>query len=182
MNKTVTKFFTIADYEEEEKWLRDQHRNGWKVIKMTAPCFYTFESCEPEDMIYRLDFRDIEKMDEYENMLKDFGWEYIGQCVGWQYFRKPACETETQEEGELFSDNASKAELVSNVITTRMAPICLIFLCCVIPNFMRFMKGDFVGPLGMILGLFFAVMFVVYVYLIIYCGTKLKKIKKRYED
>ncbi|MBQ6560414.1 MAG: DUF2812 domain-containing protein [Erysipelotrichaceae bacterium] len=182
MNKTVTKFFTIADYEEEEEWLRDQHRNGWKIVKITPPCSYTFELCEPEDVIYRLDFSNKEESEEYMNMLKDFGWEYIGQCVGWLYFRKPASETKTQEEGELFSDNVSKAELVSNVITTRMVPICLIFLCCVIPNFMRFMNGEFVGTFGMILGLFFSVMFVVYVYLIIYCGTKLKRIRKRYED
>ena len=60
MTKTVTRFFTIADFIEEEKWLREMHNQGWKLSKMTPPCFFTFESCEPEDVIYRLDFRDIE--------------------------------------------------------------------------------------------------------------------------
>ena len=41
MRKTRIRFFTIADFVEEEKWLRDQHRNGWKILKMTFPCFYS---------------------------------------------------------------------------------------------------------------------------------------------
>lgn len=40
--KTVLRFFTIADFEEEEIWLHDQHRNGWKLAKMIPPCFYNF--------------------------------------------------------------------------------------------------------------------------------------------
>ena len=32
--KTMIRFFTIADYEEEEIWLHEQHKNGWKLHKM----------------------------------------------------------------------------------------------------------------------------------------------------
>ena len=109
MNKTEIKVFTIADYEEEEIWLRQQHQKGWKIMKMIPPCFYIFESCEPEDVIYRLDFRNREQSGEYLQMVKDFGWEYVGQCVGWLYFRKKADEAQTAEESELFSDNPSKS-------------------------------------------------------------------------
>lgn len=28
--KTLIRFFTIADYEDEEIWLRQQHNCGWK--------------------------------------------------------------------------------------------------------------------------------------------------------
>ena len=38
--KTVIRFFTIADYEEEEVWLHNQHKNGWKLSRMIPPCFY----------------------------------------------------------------------------------------------------------------------------------------------
>ena len=31
--KTVIRFFTVADYEEEEGWLHNQHKNGWKLSK-----------------------------------------------------------------------------------------------------------------------------------------------------
>ena len=84
------RFFTIADYEEEELFLRAQHNNGWKLVKMTPPCFYTFESCQRQDVVYRLDYKNSEQTDEYMRMVGDFGWEYAGRCVGWLYFRKPA--------------------------------------------------------------------------------------------
>lgn len=182
MNKKETRFFTIADYEEEEQWLREQHRSGWKLVAMTPPCFYTFESCEPEDVIYRLDFKDPEENEGYMDMLKDFGWEYVGKCIGWLYFRKAAADVESQEEGELFSDNLSKVELVSQVIRFRMLPLCLIFFCCIIPNLLRFFHGEMQGPFNLFFGIFFAVMCVIYVFLITYCGTKLSRIRERYED
>ena len=34
MRKTLVHFFTIADYEEEEVWLRKQHNSGWKLVKI----------------------------------------------------------------------------------------------------------------------------------------------------
>lgn len=59
--KTVVRFFTIADYEEEEIWLHDQHMNGWKLIKMIPPCFFFFEKCTPAEVAYRLDYKIIRK-------------------------------------------------------------------------------------------------------------------------
>ena len=32
--KTMIHFFTIADYEEEEIWLRGQHGSGWKMVEV----------------------------------------------------------------------------------------------------------------------------------------------------
>ena len=49
--KTLIRFFTIADYEEEEIWLHNQHKNGWKLVKMILPCFYIFERCTPAEVI-----------------------------------------------------------------------------------------------------------------------------------
>ena len=95
MRKTFVHFFTIADYEEEEIWLREQHKDGWKLVKMIPPCFYTFEECVPEDVIYRLDYRNSEQTEEYMQMVGDFGWEYCSKCFGWLYFRKPASAAET---------------------------------------------------------------------------------------
>ena len=49
--KTLIRFFTISDYEEEEIWLRSQHQNGWKLVKMIVPCFFIFESCTPDYVV-----------------------------------------------------------------------------------------------------------------------------------
>ena len=179
MRKTFIRFFTIADYKDEEIWLRNQHKAGWKMVKMTPPCFYTFESCEPQDVIYRLDYRNSGQTEEYLQMLKDFGWEYFEQCLGWLYFRKPADAVEEEAEGELFSDNGSKVDMVSHIIKTRFVPLAIIFLCCVIPNLINAVSNK-LGTLSGFFGAVFGIMFVIYVYLILHCGFKLKRIKDTY--
>ena len=173
MRKTFIRFFTIADYEDEEAWLREQHQRGWKLDRMTAPCFYVFESCEPQDVIYRLDFKNNKQTEEYMQMTKDFGWEYFAECFGWLYFRKPADAVEAEGEDELFSDDASRAEVVGHIVRTRFLPLVIIFLCCVIPNLFNTQGSIFFSA-------FFGIMFVLYVYLIVHCGIKLKRIKGKY--
>lgn len=180
MRKTLIRFFTIADYEEEEIWLRNQHRNGWRLVKMTPPCFYVFESCEPLDVIYRLDYKNSGQTKEYLQMVEDFGWEYFEQCFGWLHFRKPAEAVESDNEGELFSDNASRIDMVSKIVKTRLMPIAIIFLCCVIPNLMISISGG-MSVFSGFFGVFFGIMFVLYVVLIAHCGVKLKKIRNKYQ-
>jgi hypothetical protein len=179
MSKTKLKIrlFTIADYAEEEQWLRAQHQKGWKFKKMTPPCFYTFEQCQPEDVIYRLDFKDAAQ--EYMQMCADFGWEYAGNCVGWLYFRKPVSQMDTEQEGELFSDNESKVDMVQQVIKRRMLPIFVIFLCCVLPQLSRTLNGDG-GGIGFLI--FWLVMLALYLYILLHCGLKLMRLKRKYKD
>lgn len=167
------RFFTIADFSEEEIWLREQHKAGWKLVKMTPPCFYTFEKCEPEDVIYRLDYKNNTENADYMQMMADYGWEYSGRCAGWLYFRKPAAEITDENEGELFSDQASRIDFLSNVMKTRLLPLAIIFLCCVVPN--AFCVFD--GASGIVLTCFWAVMLIIYVYLLVHCGLKLKRLK-----
>ncbi len=180
MRKTEIHYFTIADFEEEELWLRDHHANGWKIVRMIPPCIYIFESCEPQDIIYKMDYKNSEQTPEYMRMVEDFGWEYVTQCAGWLYFRKPEEAAESANEGELFSDNESRVEMVSNVIKTRFVPLAIIFVCCIIPNLMNSVSGR-LGVASSIFALIFGIMFVIYIYLIVHCGIKLKKIKDRYQ-
>ena len=181
MGKLKIRFFTIADYEDEELWLRKQHQNGWKFVKMTPPCFYTFEECEPEDVIYRLDYKNGAQTEEYLQMLNDFGWEYYARCVGWLYFRKPAGAAKTEGEEELFSDNASRVDMAEHVARTRLIPLMVIFLCCVIPNLINAANGV-MGRLSAFFGIFFGVMFGIYLFMIIYSGIKLNRIREKYKD
>ena len=182
MSKIKIRFFTIADYEEEEIWLRKQHQSGWKIVNLIPPCIYVFEECQPKDVIYRMDYKNSEQTAEYMQMLKDFGWEYFAHCLGWLYFRKPAEEAESEQDGELFSDNTSRVDLVSHVVKTRLIPLAIIFLCCVLPNFVRVTTGTdgSTGGLHLLFSIIFGLMFVIYVFLIVYCGTKLRKLKMKY--
>jgi hypothetical protein len=176
--KLKIRFFTIADYEEEERWLRSQHQNGWKFVKMVPPCFYTFESCIPEDVIYRLDFKNQGVTGDYMQMYADFGWEYTGNCMNWLYFRKPASQVDREKEGELFSENESKVDMISHVLKTRMLPILVLFLCCVLPYSMRALNGN--SSVGYLI--FWLLMFALYLFLILHCGLKLMRLKRQYSD
>lgn len=104
--KVKIRFYTIADFNEEEIWLRKD--NKWmEACEMVPALFLSFEKCQPEDVIYRLDFKNNGENADYMQMMKDYNWEYFEHCVGWLYFRKPAAEVHTENDGELFSDNES---------------------------------------------------------------------------
>lgn len=176
--KTIIRFFTIADYEEEEIWLHNQHRNGWKLVKMTVPCFFTFEKCTPEDVTYRLDYKNNSETGDYYQLFRDYGWEYIGHCVGWLYFRKPLSQMDSERDGEIFSDNESRIDMINHVVKTRFLPILIIFLCSVLPNFLRSIETN--EPSAIVITMFFATIALLYIYLIVYCGLKLRKLRKKY--
>lgn len=178
--KTIIRFFTIADYEEEEIWLRNQHKKGWKLSRMIPPCFYIFEKCIPEDVAYRLDYKNNADNSNYFQIFRDYGWEYIGQCVGWLYFRKSLSETDSEQDCEIFSDNQSRIDMIDHVLKTRLLPLMILFLCCVLPNLIRSIENS--DSLATVFTVFFAVLTLLYLYLFIYCGLKLWKLRKRYKN
>lgn len=179
MRKTFIRFFTIADYEEEEAWLREQHQSGWRLVGLTPPCFYVFEACEPQDVVYRLDFKNAKPSGEYLQLARDFGWEYFMSSMGWLFFRKPTDAAMEPDEDELFSDNASRADMAASIVRTRLVPIAIIFLCCVLPNLFNAVSGR-LGAFGWIFTRLFGAIFLLDVYLIVHCGIKLKRIRDRY--
>lgn len=178
--KTVTRFFTIADYEDEELWLHNQHKNGWKLLRMIPPCFYIFEKCAPEDVAYQIDYKNNAETSNYFQIFKDYGWEYIGRCLGWLYFRKPLSETDSEKDGEIFSDNESRIDMINHVVKTRLLPCLIVFLCCVLPNLSRSIKTS--DPFATAFTVVFSVLTLIYLYLLIYCGLKLRKMRKKYRN
>ena len=180
MSKTFIHFFTIADYEDEEQWLRNKHKNGWKFVKFTLPCFYTFEECTPEDVIYRLDFIDKSASEDYIQMFQDYGWEYKGNCIGWIYFCKPLSKIESEKDGEIFSDLPSHIHMIEQVIKTRLLPIIVICCFIILPNFFTSFTDTF-GKARIFFMIVFSLLLVLYLFLIIHCGRKLTKLRKRFE-
>lgn len=178
--KTIIRFFTIADYEDEEVWLHNQHKNGWKLLKMIPPCFYIFEECVPEDVVYRLDYKNNKETSSYFQIFRDYGWEYIGHCIGWLYFRKPLSETDSEQDVEIFSDNKSKLDMINHVIRTRMLPLLIVFLCCVLPDLFICIKSS--DSLVSTLTGFPVFITLFYIYLLTYCSLKLRKLEKKYRN
>lgn len=182
MAETVLKirFWTIADFKEEEIWLRGMSQKGLHFLRMIVPCFYIFEKGEPRDVIYRLDYTNNDEGGDYAQMLSEFGWENCGRCIGWVYWRRDADELANEAEGELFSDDASRLDMVKKVIRTRMLPLLIVFFCCVLPSLGRALDGQYSGANSFFLW-FFGVMTVLYIYLFIHCGSKLKRMQKELE-
>lgn len=178
--KTIIRFFTIADYEEEEVWLHNQHKNGWKLLKMVPPCFYVFEKCVPEDVSYRLDYKYYKENDSYFQIFMDYGWEYICRCFGWMYFRKSLSDSDSEQEGEIFSDNESRVDMINHVVKTRLFPAVILFLCCLLPNLLRIKNTS--DPIATVLTVFFLAMTLLYIYMIVYCVLKLRKLRKKYKN
>ena len=179
--KTEIKVFTIADYEEEEIWLREQHRQGWKLVNTNLPVFYHFVKCKPEDVVYRLDYRNSKEDSEYMQMFQDYGWEYFNSCMGWLYFRKPAADMDSDKEEEIFSDDESKLELLNHVIKTRLVPLILVFFLCLIPQWISVTARGIDSGVSLGLFIILSLLFLMYIYLFIHCGRKMTKLRKKYK-
>ena len=170
--KKVTKYYSIFAHEKEEKFLRDMHKSGWKFTKVTGLGKYHFEKCEPQDVIYQLDYNKegLKNIDEYIKMFADCGWEYMQTYCGYTYFRKPADEMNSNE--EIFCDNESKLQMMKRVYLGRMLPLLIILLAVIIPLFIKFVFEH-----EYIFASIYAVFLLIYVYIFIAAGIKYKKLK-----
>ena len=146
--KRVRKYFSIAEFEKEEKYLTDMAAQGWRFVD-TNGTIYTFERCEPEQVVYRLDFSGIplDQRDDYYAMFRDYGWEYLQDSYGFSYFRKPA-EGAAPEDLEIFSDGASHLEMVRKIMLAKITPMILILISCIMINYdkmLRVIRNDSPG-------------------------------------
>lgn len=184
-DKVLFRLLTVTDYEEEERFLREEHKKGWKLRRYILPGFYVFDKCRPEDVVYRLDFEQAGKEDRpgYLQLYRDYGWEYFLTVNGFSYFRKPADFVDTEEETEIFSDNASKLDMIMKVFKWKMVPLMVVFLCCLLPQlvmqYSRWREGD---PDGKLFTVIFFILFLVYVVLFIHCGRGILRLRKKYNN
>ena len=179
--KTLFKFFTLFEYEEEEDFLEEQHKNGWKAVSYKIPGFYKFEKCQPEDMVYRIDFTNENgaKNSEYRQMFADNGWEFLWSVNGFSIFRKPGV-SDSKNNNEIFTDNTSKLQMLQKIQQRRLLPLITIFLCAVLPNFVKGINGEFGKTIGdNIITVFFGIMFILYSYVFIKSFVKIKKLKEK---
>lgn len=178
-SKTMFRLFTIADFEQEAQFLSKQHKNGWKYVSYTFPGFYHFTACEPADYVYQLDFSDRKEADlsAYLQMFMDDGWEYLGENVGYSYFRKPV-EAQTPIPA-IYSDMESKLAHVSRIMKTRMLPILALFFGLILFQLHRMLDGirlDGITAVSMLLLL----LFLYYIYMVIRCAVGLARLKREY--
>ena len=174
--KTEWKFFSIADWEKEEQYLRRQHQNGWKFTGVSFLMAYHFVRCEPEDVVYQLDYNPAANKQEYLQIFRDCGWEYLQDHVGYSYFRKPASAMQGEE--TIFSDDASRLDMLQRIIKGRLLPLLPIFLLCVLPNLLRPLSA-YSTPVEYALLAIFLFPGVVYTFIFVYFGWQFYKLYNR---
>ena len=178
--QTKIRFFTIADYNEEQAWLEEQHENGWKLVKVTAPCFFTFEECVPEEVSYRLEFNQTKATDDYLQMYEDYGWDYIGGCMNWSYFRKPVVESTAEGENEIFSDDESRLNMIDRIVHTRLIPVIAALITVISINMRSMLEesGVWYGSARGVVNIVLIAILVVDICLVSHCLRKFRKLKK----
>ena len=131
--KVVYRIATIADYDREALYLRKMHAEGWKLKEVTysnlvVAVKYTFEKCQPEQVVYQLDFYPMKKSERasYLQLFKDFGWEHITNFNGFSYFRKLYSGVESDAEFEIYNDAAGKLAMVNRILRLRLVPVLLL--------------------------------------------------------
>lgn len=159
--KTEFKLFSITEWKKEEKYLRERHKSGWEFISINFIGLYHFKKCEPKDVVYQLDYNpeSVTQKNEYVQMFRDCGWEYLQNFAGYSYFRKAASEMDGAEE-EIFCDDVSRLDMMKRVFTSRMIPLLCIFFLIIIPQII--LQSQINSPVNHSLLVIFCIMFVLY--------------------
>ena len=170
--KKEFKYFTIFNHKKEEEYLREMHKKGWRFIKVSGFGMYHFEKCEPEDIIYQLDYNaEKDGREEYIKMYEHLGWQYIQDYAGYSYFKKPVSEMNGEE--EIFSDDESKNAMKEKVYKARFTPLLVLFLAVLIPQFIiQLSLANYT------VAMFFGVVLVIYIICFIFIGIDILKSKR----
>ena len=191
-------WFALTDYEQEENFLRKKHNAGYKLAKVTMLGTYYFEKCKPEDVIYKLDFnpQKPDDKDSYIQMFEDYGWEYIQDLNDYSYFRKQASgesiqmtgnaaqgsEAEPEGDNDIFSDDESRLDMMKRIFMKKMIPILIIFAALVIPQLLLAVHNGSGSEIGLVILIMWAVLFAIYVALIIRCGLGFRRLGQKYKN
>ena len=155
--KVVYRICTIADYDREAFYLREMHAQGWKLKEVSysnlvVAVKYTFEKCQPELVVYQLDFYPMKKSERasYLQLFKDCGWGDITDFNGFFFENYLYSGVESDAEFEIYNDAAGKLAMVKKILTMRMLPILLLF-SALLPVFSKLLSGRGYFSWGMFL-------------------------------
>ena len=166
--KRENRFFNLAEYEEEQSYLEQMHKQGWKLLDYHVFKGYTFERCEPQEWLYRLDYR--EKMDgiaSYTQLFADCGWEYILMVNNFYYFRK---RKDGHEQLEIFSDQETRFAYCKSIYRRSLCitvALGVVITICTLNAFRNSLHHEgFTSPITIVSALLLLILLAELVYLI----------------
>lgn len=139
--KKVWRFYTIAEYEQEEQWINEMAKEGWNL---TAVGFarYIFRRGTPGEYIYKLDMVERTASDEvresYFNFLTECNIRVVGELKDWLFLQKKAADGPF----DMKDDTYAKLRHINKIYSFTMRTFCRLlttFACIVV--------GCFVGLL-----------------------------------
>jgi hypothetical protein len=135
------KFFSPADYEKLEVWLREQRKNGLALQSAMVPGIFTFEKCEGENVIYKVEFllKNTDEIKNYYELYENNGWKFICKNPFFNFFVRPANSPET---GEPIATNEIRVEMLSNVLFNRLGIIDVLLLAIIVALSRPFFEGN----------------------------------------
>lgn len=138
------RLFTVMQWKEEQEFLRWEHKNGWKLTRHANFGRYYFERCQPEDVVYQIDYnpKGIANKEEYVQMFSDCGWEYLQDYAGSSYFRKPVSKMNGDE--EIFCDDASRMDLIKRMFRGQLLPYIPLFGVLLLQIILQVLRGDMI--------------------------------------
>lgn len=176
--KTTRKFFAAAEFLEEERFLEQMHKDGWKFKTLNGMSKYEFEECPNEEYRYQLEFNNTSKNeDSYLQMYQDYGWEYIEKFGHWYYFRKPKG---IDSDDTIFSDNTSKIEMIKKINNQQL--LALSIACIVTALWFIISLPASSNQFIIILGIIFWLEIILIISIFTRNLLKLRKLKKTIEE
>ena len=112
--KTEYKIYAAWNFDQEAQMYDRKSKEGWQAVRVG--CFY--QKYIWDDRIeyrYQMDYqRKIDDKRRYIDTYEEQGWEYLNSTLnGWHVFRKQLQEGASQKEYEIYTDQKSKAEMLS---------------------------------------------------------------------
>lgn len=158
---TEYRFFTPADFREEQAYLELMHRQG-KAFVGVHNFKYKFVPTSCMDMFYVRDYKEDDIfVDDYIAMYEESGWEFVCRTDEYFYFRVLSDSINQPEEIEIFSTDFDRARYFGKLQMQWMSDVFAVFLVSVIGmialtlagcfEFATFVDGLFVGGTAFLL-------------------------------
>ncbi len=182
--KMVFRWFLLDDYEQEEAWLAQMHRSGWKLDRIRWH-IYWFKPCRPEEWEYRMDFGERWTGEDYLSEYKDYGWEYIQDLNSFSYFRRPKWRTGKSAkfgfEPEIFTDDVQRLKTAEKVMRWRLVPLLILLLLSIAVLIREGASGALSGLAGLVFVLIWVVIIIWGSIEYLRCRIGFARLKKKYE-
>ncbi len=86
--------YIFYDFEKIEKYLEEEHSNGWALDSYSWKG-YKFNNSKPSSFSYKLEYNINPKLkEEIIKINKQSNWEFICDFESWIYFRKENIDTD----------------------------------------------------------------------------------------